>query len=267
MPWTETAPKLHYELTGAGEPRLVLIHEMGGSLTSWSYVADLLADEFSILSYDQRGAGLSEKPPGAIDPSDHVDDLEAVLQAAGWSGPLLVAGAAAGSAVALGYQHRHPEAVARLALCVPSIESTAAQLAAAKRRAEVVRRDGMRGLLDGAMAATYPEEIRDERYPEYRARWLAHDPHAFAELNLAFCRVAVDPARVTVPCLVLAGERDRARTPESARALAVRFRLGSCDTVPHAAHLMAVQAPGEVAPRLRRFFTGKQTLTVRSFMR
>lgn len=258
MPWTETAPKLHYELTGRGGQRLVLIHEMGGSLASWRYVADRLADGFSILSYDQRGAGLSEKPPGVIEPSDHLDDLETVLQAAGWSGRLLLAGAAAGSAVALGYQHRHPQAVARLALCVPSIESTPAQLDAAEQRADVVRRDGMRGLLDGAMAATYPEEIRDERFSEYRARWLAHDPRAFAELNIAFGKVEVDPGRVSVPCLVLAGECDRARTPESARVLAARFPLGSYGIVPRAAHVMAVQAPDEVATCLRRFFTGKQ---------
>jgi 3-oxoadipate enol-lactonase len=237
---------------------LVLIHEMGGSLESWRSVGDLLTDEFAVLSYDQRGAGWSEKPPGPIEPTDHVDDLEQVLQAVGWSKDLFIAGAAAGSSIAVGYALRHPGAVVGLALCVASIESSPTQLAAAEERAETVRRDGMRGLEVGALAAIYPEDIREEGFVGYRARWLAHDPRAFAELNVAFGKVDLDPGQVQVPCLVLAGDRDRTRPPEAAAAVASRFPQGQWERVPRAGHVMAVQAPQEVAAHLRRFFTNEQ---------
>ena len=37
------------------------MHEMGGTLDSWDAVAPRSAENFRVLRYDQRGAGLTEK--------------------------------------------------------------------------------------------------------------------------------------------------------------------------------------------------------------
>jgi 3-oxoadipate enol-lactonase len=268
VPWTAEKPSLHYRRCGERGPRLALVHEIGGSLESWEPVAARLAGEFQLLGYDGRGAGLSEKPRGRVSPADQVDDLEAVLDAAGWGEvvgeegeDLLLAGAAAGSAVAAGFALRHPGRVAALALCVPSLESSPEQLTAAAERNRVVRREGMRGLADPAFAAIYPEAIRDERFAEYRGRWLAHDPESFALLSEAFAAVELPLAQLRPPCLLLGGELDPARPPAAVAELAGRIPGARVETVPGAAHVAAFQAPEEVARRLRSFFSEAATLT------
>jgi pimeloyl-ACP methyl ester carboxylesterase len=72
--------RLHYELTGDGEP-LVLVHGSWGDATNWGLVAPGLADSFRLLVYDRRGHSRSERPgtPGSID--EDGDDLVALLEA------------------------------------------------------------------------------------------------------------------------------------------------------------------------------------------
>ena len=43
---------------GRGKP-VVLIHEMGGTMESWSLVAPLLSGKRWVVRYDTRGAGFS----------------------------------------------------------------------------------------------------------------------------------------------------------------------------------------------------------------
>lgn len=256
MPWTDTEPSLRYELSGRGERSLVLIHEIGGSMASWAAVARLLADEFRILRYDQRGAGLSERSAAPYAPADQLDDLESVLAASGLPQPFDVAGAAAGAAIAVGHALREPQAVRRLALCVPSVEVSEAGRRELTRRAEAAIRLGMRALADQALAALYPPAIRDSAFAEYRARFLGCDPVGFAHQQLAFAGVELDLERLSQPCLLLAGEHDVARPPSTLPKLVARVPRARAEVVEGAGHVLAVQAPEQTAEALRRFFGG-----------
>ena len=61
MPWIEAnGISIYYKLAGKG-PVVVLMHELGGTLDSWDEVAPGLSENFTVLRYDQRGSGLSEK--------------------------------------------------------------------------------------------------------------------------------------------------------------------------------------------------------------
>jgi pimeloyl-ACP methyl ester carboxylesterase len=53
--------ELAYELRGAGTP-LVMIHGAQGDQTMFADLAPALAAKFCVLTFDQRGSGLSEKP-------------------------------------------------------------------------------------------------------------------------------------------------------------------------------------------------------------
>ena len=57
---------LRYELSGAGEKTLVLVHEMGGTLESWDEVVPRLTASRRVLRYDTRGAGMSQKIRGEL---------------------------------------------------------------------------------------------------------------------------------------------------------------------------------------------------------
>ena len=98
---------LRYAVEGAGKP-IVLIHEMGGSMESWSLVAQILAAKRRVVRYDTRGAGFSEKIRGPLTIDTMTDDLIALLDGLGISEKVALAGTAVGGAIALHTAFRFP---------------------------------------------------------------------------------------------------------------------------------------------------------------
>jgi 3-oxoadipate enol-lactonase len=259
MAFTGIAPSLRHAREGGGPRRIVLLHEMGGCLDSWDAVVPLLADSFTTLRYDQRGAGQSEKPRAPCSYDDHVDDLERVLAASGVTPPFGICGIAVGAAIAVAFAQRHPQAISALVLCSPALSVDAAQQRFVAERAETAKRDGMRAIVDASLARSYPEHLRGDltKFDAYRAAFLANDPVCYAHANLMLAGADMEPALrdVTAPCLVLAGQHDLVRPPEQVRALASRV-AGAEFAVIDSGHLTAVQAPTELAAALRTYCLG-----------
>src|SRR5712691_7631180 len=89
---------LRYAVEGSGKP-IVLIHEMGGTLESWSLLAPLLAAQRRVVRYDTRGAGFSEKIRGALTIDTMTDDLMALLEGLGVKDKVALTGTAVGGAI------------------------------------------------------------------------------------------------------------------------------------------------------------------------
>ncbi len=89
---------LRYELSGAGDRTLVLVHEMGGTLESWDEVVPRLTASQRVLRYDTRGAGMSQKIRGTLHIDTMADDIAALLDALGIKGKVALAGVAVGGA-------------------------------------------------------------------------------------------------------------------------------------------------------------------------
>lgn len=53
--------KLNYEIKGEGPP-LTMIMGMSCSLRQWQWMTDKLSETFQVITFDNRGAGLSDKP-------------------------------------------------------------------------------------------------------------------------------------------------------------------------------------------------------------
>src|SRR5258708_5375815 len=112
---------LRYELSGGGPRTIVLIHEMGGSLESWGDVAPRLAARGRVLSFDTRGAGLSEKVRGALSIDTMVHDLAALIDAVGIAGKVALAGIAVGGAIALHAAARLPQRISAVVVGSPAV--------------------------------------------------------------------------------------------------------------------------------------------------
>jgi 3-oxoadipate enol-lactonase len=244
------AVTLHVREEGAAGPVLVLLHELGGSLHSFDAVAEALRGSFRVLRYDQRGAGQSEKPRRPCSLADHEDDLAALLTARGIATPVLLAGVAAGAAIAVGYAIARPTAVAGLVLCAPALTVPAERRGYLADRSALAGREGMRAVADASLARSWPPHLRGDgtRYAEYRARFLGNDPVSYGHANLALAEADLEPRldRVVVPCRVLAGGQDLLRPPAEVEAVASRIPGASYHLVQESGHLMSVQAPGAV---------------------
>src|SRR5438128_351622 len=110
---------LRYAAEGAGKP-IVLIHEMGGTMESWSLVAQILAAKRRVIRYDTRGAGLSEKIRAPLTIDTMTGDLIALLDGLGISEKVALAGTAVGGGIVLHAAARFPQRVSAAMVTSPA---------------------------------------------------------------------------------------------------------------------------------------------------
>jgi 3-oxoadipate enol-lactonase len=256
--WTTDRPSLCFARDGSGSQTLIAIHELGGSLTSYDDLIPHLGSDACVIRYDQRGSGLSEKPHRAYPLDAHVDDIERIVAQSGAAPPFHLIALAAGSAIAVMFAHRHPDAVASLALGCAALGVGPDQHAYLANRSALAAREGMHAIEAASLARSYPEHYRVQdpaRFAAYRGTFLANDPVAYGHANMAFadCDLGDAIAALSAPCLLLAGEDDALRPPDQVRLLKAQISHALFETI-KSGHIMPVQAPEAMAARLRAFF-------------
>lgn len=76
--------RIHYEVTGkSGATPVLMIQGLGASKNAWNLQRIAMATRFRIISFDNRGAGRSDKPAEPFTLEQMADDAIAVLDAAG----------------------------------------------------------------------------------------------------------------------------------------------------------------------------------------
>lgn len=76
--------RIHYEVTGkSGATPVLMIQGLGASKNAWNLQRIAMATRFRIISFDNRGAGRSDKPEESFTLEQMADDAIAVLDAAG----------------------------------------------------------------------------------------------------------------------------------------------------------------------------------------
>src|SRR3954469_24932544 len=106
---------LHYEVTGAGPPLCLIIgYRLHGA--AWPDVfLESLAQRFSVLTFDNRGTGRSDKPADDYGIPTMAADVIGLLDGLGWA-RAHVLGFSMGGAIAQELAIRSPERVDRLVL-------------------------------------------------------------------------------------------------------------------------------------------------------
>jgi pimeloyl-ACP methyl ester carboxylesterase len=102
---------------GSGEEVIVLLHGMVvDNLSSWFMtLAPALAQDYSLILYDLRGHGRTERTATGYRMQDHVADLAAILDELGLGDrPVILGGNSSGGLIALMFALRYPERVERL---------------------------------------------------------------------------------------------------------------------------------------------------------
>jgi pimeloyl-ACP methyl ester carboxylesterase/DNA-binding CsgD family transcriptional regulator len=112
--------RLAYAVHGSGPPIVRaatwLTHlDFDWESPVWRHWLAELGDGHTVVRYDERGCGLSDRELGDLSVETWVADLEAVVAAAGLDRFALL-GVSQGAAVALVYAARHPERLTRLVL-------------------------------------------------------------------------------------------------------------------------------------------------------
>jgi pimeloyl-ACP methyl ester carboxylesterase len=101
---------LYYEVRGRGRP-LLMIPPAGGDGWQYSYVADILAAEYKVITFDRRANARSTMNfPQNFEMSQQSRDAVAVLHAVGEQSAIIF-GNSSGAQIALDMAKTHPDAV------------------------------------------------------------------------------------------------------------------------------------------------------------
>jgi 3-oxoadipate enol-lactonase len=235
-------------------PRIVLIHSLGMDRRFWTPITERLLKDASVLVYDCRGHGQSDKPRGPYTVELFADDLADLLDHVGWRSAI-VAGASMGGCISLAFAAAYPQRTLALGL----IDTTAWYNApgAWEERARRALHEGLASMIEFQTTRWFTDAFRTGN-PEVTRRatetFLANDPGAYAETcrMLGACDLTATLPRLKMPTVIVVGEEDYA-TPV---AMAETMHRGIADStlivLPHARHLTAIEDPGRIASELTR---------------
>lgn len=106
--------RLAYRRAGHGRP-VLFAHGGAQDSRAWTPQLDALSDEFTVIAWDEPGAGGSDDVPATFGLSDYADCLAGMMRALGVC-PAPVVGLSWGSTVLLELYRRHPLVVRGLVL-------------------------------------------------------------------------------------------------------------------------------------------------------
>ena len=104
-----------HAVVGGSGPPLLLVHGWPQTWYAWRLLMPALAREFQVVAVDQRGIGLSDKPPGGYDTGTLAADLVALMDALGHERFAMV-GVDTGMPIAYALAADHADRLARLVL-------------------------------------------------------------------------------------------------------------------------------------------------------
>lgn len=248
--------QIAYEILGRAKDAapLVLIHSLAMDHTFWNAVAPALGEATSVLTYDCRGHGRSDKPNGPYRVEQFADDLADLLDHLGWHSAV-VAGASMGGCITLAFAAAYPTRAAGLGL----FDTTARYDAPDKweERAATAETKGLEAMLEFQTTRWFTDAFRASRKDVLDAAvavFLANPAQCYAHTcrMLGACNLTDTLPHLKIPVRIAVGEEDYA-TPVAMSETLHRGIAGSTLTViPNARHLTPLECPDRIVVELRK---------------
>jgi pimeloyl-ACP methyl ester carboxylesterase len=259
--------QIAYQRSGTGIP-LVLIAGVGYGSWFWHKLVPLLEDQFEVITFDNRGSGESDKPPGPYTVPMMAADTNGLLDALDIA-EAYIFGHSLGGFIAQEMAVSRPDLLGKLVLAstnhggqnVIPITSEALQV--------LTNRDGepMELIKRGITIATAPgfadnnpqivQELIKYRFTnpvpaeQYQAQVMAGAGMA----TLTNEQVIERMASIKVPVLIMFGEHDQVVPPDNAQMMADKLPNASIHILPQVGHIFPIENPPQTAEVIVEFFT------------
>ncbi|NIR38383.1 MAG: alpha/beta fold hydrolase, partial [Actinobacteria bacterium] len=225
---------------------------------------EALADRYRVIAFDHRDHGRSSRATAPYDLDDLVDDTVGFIEQLGIA-PCHFIGLSTGGFVGMRIAFRRPELFRSVTLMDTDAGAERA-LAKTKNKGLLLalRLVGLGPLMGQAMKAMFgPQFLKDADRREEAAFWRRrirdNDPAALVRFgNAIFARsdVLEELRGVDLPCLVVAGAKDRALPKDAAPAMAAAIPGARLEFIADAGHLCTIEKPDEVTAVLSSFLDG-----------
>jgi pimeloyl-ACP methyl ester carboxylesterase len=244
-----------YDRAGSGPP-LVLVHGGAGDAREWRPQLAGLSDDFTVIAWDEPGAGRSSDVPGDFGLAGYATALAGLLQTL--DAPAHVCGLSWGGTVALELYRVRPELVASLVLA-DTYAGWKGSLSEHELRARVAGTEHMLAApaetfdptIPGLFAGEPPRdivELLDAVAADVRPESVRLAVRAMAEADLR----DVLPT-VSVPTLLIWGELDARSRLTVAHEFARAIPHAELVVIPGAGHMSNLERPDEFNAAVRAF--------------
>ncbi len=256
--------RIAYGVRGSGPP-LVLI--MGYRLSSLAWPLDFieaLAERFTVVLFDSRGTGTSDKPTSGYEISNMARDVGGLLDHLDIP-RANVLGYSMGGAIAQEFVRQFPDRVLALALCATMCGGPRAVYASPSVVRVMRELDGLkpeeiaRRIWSVTYSPGYLENHRELAEDQMRREIAAPTPLHAADLQYqAFAEFDCSKAlpNVKAPTLVLTGDLDQLVSPQNSKFIASLIPEARLIVIPGCGHRMMWEATDECVGFVTEFLTG-----------
>lgn len=257
----------HYVEWGAPQATtIVCLHGITQTAHSWDEVAEMLASDFHLLCFDQRGHGDSDWAP------DHdysryaqAEDLAAITQALALP-PFVLAGMSMGGINAITFTARHPQQVR--ALIVVDVSPEIAQKGVENIR-QFIQQEDVLPDFEAFVARAHAfnprrslSNIRDrlrhnlKQLPDGRWTW-KYDPYLRSPQRAfeagALASLWEDVAAIRCPTLIVKGAESDILSPQAAARMQAAIAGAELAVIPGAGHSVMGDNPAAFVEATRAF--------------
>lgn len=264
---TANSINIYYEVNGSGAP-LVLISGLGYNLWQWHKMVPGLAEQFQVITFDNRGVGQTDKPAGPYSAGLLAGDTAALLKALDIP-KAHVMGHSMGGFIAQEMALSYPDMVDKLILASTNFGGPRHLPITPEAMAVLgdVTSDPVTRFKNGLAVSTAPgwSENNAAMIDEWLAWRMANlvDPAAYQAqmaigLGLLAEAACFEPrlAAVQSETLILFGAHDKVVPPGNADLLAAKIPRSTVHLLPNAGHFFPIETPEAANEAIIRFLTG-----------
>ncbi len=236
----------------------MLSHALGCDLSMWDEVAQILARHYTVLRYDHRGHGRSERLPGPFTMAAFADDAASLIQEHA-DGPVSFVGLVLGGMVGQQLALRYPHLVTSIVMANSATYFDGVIRQRLLARAKMALDHGMEGVAQEAMGRWFsPAFLADPHGAATAAQLRSVLVEADPQVYVSTCQAILDVdfggsnPLIACPTLVIAAKHDDSITLDKGAALSRSIsgaELRTLDT----GRMSAVEKPYEFAALVREF--------------
>lgn len=240
---------------GASAPRVALVHSLALDRSIWDGVAQDLAKDCQVLTWDCRGHGKSGQPLMTYTPQLFARDLAELMDHVQWPSAV-VGGCSMGGMVAQAFAIDHAKRTTGLVL----VDTTAWYGADApkvwRERGATGKEKGMAALVEFQTTRWFGDAFRASRKDvvDHLVKvFLACNPDCYVKTceMLGDGDLRAQLATIKVPTAVVVGEEDYATPVAMAEALHKGIAGSTLTVLPGGRHITPAEKPQDVAARFR----------------
>ena len=248
---------LHYEICGQGSP-LLFIHGLGSSTRDWDLQVAPFSEQFRVVTFDVRGHGQSDKPPGPYSIPLFASDTAELVRALGIA-PAHVVGISMGGMIAFQLAVSRPDLVKSMVIVNSGPElilRTFGERLQALQRLLVPRLLGMRKMAELLSKRLFPKPEQAELRQMFVEHWAENDVRSYSHATRALFGWSVTDHLSTIECPTLVIAADHDYTPVALKEAAVaKMPQAELVVIEDSRHATPVEQPERLNQVLTAFLS------------